>query len=60
MSDTSADSSRPSKSLDKEKVSVLETQFFAERAKNADMEGFEAILNRDGGEPPRKGDEATS
>ena len=41
-----------------EKVSALETeQFFAERAKNADMGAFEAILNRDGGESPRKGDE---
>lgn len=60
MSNTSTKSSRPSKSLDEEKRSALETeQFFAERAKNADMGAFEAILNRDGGELPRKGDEVT-
>lgn len=31
--------------------------FFAERAKGADMEAFDRILNRQGGEPPRPGDE---
>ena len=41
-----------------EKISALETErFFSERAKQADMEAFRAILFRPGGEPPRKGDE---
>jgi len=41
-----------------EKISALETErFFAERAKQADMEEFRAILFRSGGEPPRTGDE---
>jgi hypothetical protein len=41
-----------------EKISALETEkFFAERAKNADMEAFRAIIFRPGGEPPRTGDE---
>jgi len=41
-----------------EKISSLETErFFAERAKQADMEEFRAILFRPGGEPPRTGDE---
>ena len=41
-----------------EKISALETQrFFAERAKQADMEAFQAILFRPGGDPPRTGDE---
>ena len=41
-----------------EKISALETEkFFAERAKQADMEEFRAILFRPGGEPPRSGDE---
>ena len=40
-----------------EKISALETEeFFAERAKNADMEAFRAILFRPGGEYPRTGD----
>jgi hypothetical protein len=41
-----------------EKISALETErFFAERAKQADMEEFRAILLRPGGEVPRTGDE---
>ena len=41
-----------------EKISALETEkFFAERAKQANMEEFRAILFRPGGEPPRTGDE---
>ena len=41
-----------------EKISALETEkFFAERAKNADMEAFRAIIFRPRGEPPRTGDE---
>ncbi len=41
-----------------EKISALETErFFAERAKQADMGAFRAILFRPGGEPPGTGDE---
>jgi hypothetical protein len=41
-----------------EKISALETEeFFAERAKNANLEAFRAILFRPGGEPPRSDDE---
>jgi len=41
-----------------EKISALETErFFVERAKQADMEAFRAILFRPGGETPRTGDE---
>jgi hypothetical protein len=41
-----------------EKISALETErFFAERAKQADMEAFRAILFRPGGEPSRPGDD---
>jgi hypothetical protein len=41
-----------------EKISALETEkFFAERAKQADMEEFRAILFRPVGEPPRTGDD---
>ena len=41
-----------------EKISALETEeFFAERAKNADLEAFRAIIFRPGGEPLRTGDE---
>jgi uncharacterized protein (DUF1778 family) len=31
--------------------------FFAERAKGADLKAFDRILKREGGEPPRPGDE---
>ena len=41
-----------------EKLSALRTaEFFAERAKRADFEAFDRIMNREGGEPPRPGDE---
>ena len=41
-----------------EKISALETErFFAERAKQADMEEFRTILFRPVGEPPRTGDD---
>ncbi|MEZ4860777.1 MAG: hypothetical protein R3C14_05695 [Caldilineaceae bacterium] len=41
-----------------EKLSVLETvRFFEERRTRADMNAFYRILNREGGEPPRAGDE---
>ncbi len=44
-----------------EKISALETEeFFANRTNAADMNAFKAILNRDGGEPPRVGDEVAS
>ena len=41
-----------------EKVAVLEAaSFFEERAKRADYAAFDRIMNREGGEPPRAGDE---
>ena len=41
-----------------EKVSALTTaEYFAERKARADMEAFDRILSRTGGEPPRPGDE---
>lgn len=41
-----------------EKLSVMETvNYLEERAQRANMEEFWRILNRPGGEPPRKGDE---
>ncbi len=41
-----------------EKISALETErFFAERAKQADIEEFRTILFRPVGEPPRSGDD---
>ena len=41
-----------------EKVSALETEdFFAERLSNVDPDAFRALLFREGGEPPRAGDE---
>ena len=41
-----------------EKISVLETEsLFRERAKEADIDAFKAILFRPGGESPRSGDE---
>lgn len=43
-----------------EKLSALETaSFFEERRKRADFKAFRRILNRQGGEPPRPGDEAS-
>lgn len=41
-----------------EKLSALETaEFFEGRARQADPAVFERIVNRQGGEPPRAGDE---
>jgi hypothetical protein len=41
-----------------EKISALETeQFFSERAKQANLEGFRKLLRRPGGQAPREGDE---
>ncbi len=41
-----------------EKLSVMETaRFFAEREERVDMAAFRTLLQRDGGEPPRAGDE---
>lgn len=44
-----------------EKLSALETAaFFEERKERADKEAFLKILNREGGEKPRSGDEMPS
>jgi hypothetical protein len=41
-----------------EKVAVLDAvTYLEERAKRADYEWFDRIMNREGGEPPRAGDE---
>lgn len=41
-----------------EKLSALETmEFFEERARRADYDWFAKFMNREGGEPPREGDE---
>ncbi len=41
-----------------EKLSAVKTaEFFAKRAARADDAAFLRILNRQGGEPPREGDE---
>ena len=41
-----------------EKISALETaDLFAERAKGVNLDEFRAILFRQGGEPPRSGDD---
>jgi hypothetical protein len=41
-----------------EKVSAMTTaQYFAERKERANMEAFDRILNREGGEPPQPRDE---
>ena len=41
-----------------EKVSAMTTaEYFAARKNRADMEAFDRILSRGGGEPPRPGDE---
>ena len=42
-----------------EKVSALQTaEFFATRKARADFKGFDKIMKRRGGQPPREGDEA--
>ena len=39
-------------------VAAMQTEaFFAERQATADTEAFLRILDREGGEPPREGDE---
>ncbi len=44
-----------------EKISALETtEFFKQRAARADMDAFRQFMNREGGEPPREGDELPS
>ncbi|MGD0663384.1 MAG: toxin-antitoxin system HicB family antitoxin [Syntrophorhabdales bacterium] len=41
-----------------EKVSALQTaRFFQDRKARADFETFDKIMNRQGGKPPRRGDE---
>lgn len=41
-----------------EKLAVLDTeQFFAERRQQGDTRLFRELLTRDGGEPPKSGDE---
>jgi hypothetical protein len=41
-----------------EKLSAMETaRFFTERTERADMDAFRRLLQREGGEPPRTGDE---
>jgi hypothetical protein len=41
-----------------EKLAVLEAEsFFAERRKRGDLNRLRQFLNREGGEPPRPGDE---
>ncbi|MBT9555920.1 MAG: toxin-antitoxin system HicB family antitoxin [Myxococcales bacterium] len=41
-----------------EKLSAMRTaSFFEERRQRADLDAFASILNRDGGEAPRGGDE---
>ena len=43
-----------------EKVSALQTaHFFADRKARADFKAFDKIMNRRGGKPPRRGDEAS-
>ena len=41
-----------------EKLSAMKTAaFFDQARKEADIQTFQRVLNRKGGEPPRKGDE---
>lgn len=41
-----------------EKLTAMNTaNFFADRKSRADFEAFRSILTRDGGQPPREGDE---
>jgi hypothetical protein len=41
-----------------EKLSALQTaEFFADRKARADFEGFDKLMKRRGGKPPRAGDE---
>jgi hypothetical protein len=44
-----------------EKLAAMNTaEFFAERKERADLEALRALLTRQGGEPPRAGDEKLS
>ena len=44
-----------------EKLSALDTQaFFEERRRKGNLEAFDRIMNRSGGEPPKPGDELPS
>jgi antitoxin component HigA of HigAB toxin-antitoxin module len=38
-------------------VEAYEASYFEERARRADYEWFDRFMNREGGEPPRAGDE---
>lgn len=41
-----------------EKLSALKTaEYFERRAERGDLAAFDRFMNRDGGEPPREGDE---
>jgi hypothetical protein len=41
-----------------EKLSALRTaEYFRQRAARADLEAFDRLMSREGGEPPRPGDE---
>ncbi len=41
-----------------EKLAAIETAtFFEERRQRADLDAFDRIMSREGGEPPRSGDE---
>jgi hypothetical protein len=41
-----------------EKIAAMQTEeFFADRKARADRDAFLRVLNREGGEPPRPGDE---
>ena len=42
-----------------EKLAIMQAEtYFAERIAKADMAAFDRMMQRDGGEPPREGDEA--
>jgi hypothetical protein len=44
-----------------EKLAAMNTAaFFAERKERADVEAFRSIMTRQGGQPPRTGDERTT
>lgn len=43
-----------------EKLAMLEAEtYFAERQARADLKAFDRLMERNGGEPPREGDERT-
>ena len=42
-----------------EKLAIMQAEtYFAERIAKADMAAFDRLMDRNGGEPPRDGDEA--